>query len=165
MFNLFSNRQPQARREDPDPLAHPVIHVAPARVPPSVVIFRREPIHATAGDPQTFGQYDVAENVQLAPQPVAYTQWWNVGRDPEHAWPHQQLYQFLSPRDWLSVAGWPFSSVGHTQAGSLVYMPNGTFIPQVGRSNITPPAQTSLGAQNAVNAAITIDANHLKLYR
>jgi hypothetical protein len=49
MFNLFSNRQPRARREDPDPLAHPVIHVAPARVPPSVVIFRREPIHPTAG--------------------------------------------------------------------------------------------------------------------
>jgi hypothetical protein len=46
----------------------------------------------------------------------------------------------------------------------MVYMPNGTFIPQVGRSNIIPPPQTSLGAQNAVQAPVTIDANHLKLY-
>jgi hypothetical protein len=163
MFNLFSNRQPRARREDPDPLAHPVIHVAPARVPPSVVIFRREPIHPTAGDPQTFGQYDVAENVQLAPQPVAYTQWWNVGRDPAHAWPRMNLYQFTSPRDWLSVMGWPFTSVGHTQAGSLVTQPQGRFTPQIGRANINSPAQTSLGAMSAVRPPVTIDINHAKL--
>jgi hypothetical protein len=125
-------------KREPEPLA------ANAKTgPPVFITYRADPVHN--------GDHD--------------TQWWNVGRDPEHAWPHHQLYQFLSPRDWLSVAGWPFSSVGHTQAGSMVYMPNGTFIPQVGRSNITAPPQTSLGAQNAVQAPVTIDANHLKLYR
>jgi hypothetical protein len=163
MFNLFRQRQPEATREPPDSLAHPVIRVPPAHVPPVVVIHRHEPIHDRDADPQTFHQYNVAENVQLAPQPVAYTQWWNVGRDPAHAWPRMNLYQFLSPRDWLSVAQWPFSSVGHTPAGSLVTQPQGRFMPQVGRANITPGAQTSLGAQTGVRPPITFDVNHAKL--
>jgi hypothetical protein len=147
-------------KREPEPLA------ANARAgPPVFITYRADPVHNGDHDPQSFTRYRVDSRADFAPAPVPYTQWWSVGRDPEHAWPHHQLYQFLSPRDWLSVAGWPFSSVGHTQAGSMVYMPNGTFIPQVGRSNITAPPQTSLGAQNAVQAPVTIDANHLKLYR
>jgi hypothetical protein len=163
MFNLFARRQPQAQRNDRDPARHPVIAVRPANVPPTIITARQEPLHPTDGDPQTFVQYNVAENVELAPQPVPYTQFWNVGRDPAHAWPRMNLYQFMSPRDWLSVAGWPFSSVGHTQAGSMVTQPRGRFIPQLGRSNINSPGQTSLGAQTAVQAPIFIDPNHINL--
>lgn len=165
MFNLFRKTEsaPPAQRPDPDPIAHPVLRVPPARVPPSTITFRRQPINRTDGDPQTFGQYNVAENVQLAPQPVAYTQFWNVGRDAAHAWPRMNLYQFMSPRDWLSVAAWPFSSVGHTKAGSMVTQPRGQFIPQIGRANITTPGQTSLGAMTSINAPIIVDPNHAKL--
>jgi hypothetical protein len=163
MFLLFRKRQPEARQPPYDPLAHPVIRVPPANVPPTAISYRQDPVHPRSADPQTFGQYNVAEDVQLAPQPVAYTQWWNVGRDPAHAWPRMNLYQYLSPRDWLGVMQWPFTTVGHTQAGSLVTQPRGAFIPQMGRANITIPAQTSLGAQTAVRPPVTIDANHAKL--
>lgn len=163
MFNLFARRQPQAQRAERDPNQHPVIAATPTNIPPTIITARHEPIHPTEGDPQTFTQYNVAENVELAPQPVPYTQWWNVGRDPAHAWPRMNLYQFMSPRDWLSVMAWPFSTVGHTQAGSLVTQPRGRFTPQIGRANIEPPAQTSLGAQSAIRSPITFDANHINL--
>lgn len=163
MFNLFARRQPQASQQDDRDYRHPVLRVPPATVPPTIILARREPIRTVDADPQTFTQYNVAENVELAPQPVAYTQWWNVGRDPAHAWPRMNLYQFMSPRDWLSVAAWPFSTVGHTQAGSLVTQPRGRFIPQIGRANIDSPAQTSVGAQSAIKAPITFDANHINL--
>lgn len=163
MFFLFRKQQPQARVPDQDPDRHPVIHTNPPRIPPSIVRYRHEPIHRTDGDPQTFGLYNVATHAELAPQPVAYTQWWNVGRDPAHAWPRMNLYQFTSPRDWLSVMGWPFANVGHTPAGSMVYMPQGRFVPQPGRANIKIPTQTTLGAQTAVKPPVTIDLNHAKL--
>jgi hypothetical protein len=167
MFNLLSKRRNDigdgVTMTPPEVLAHPVIHSRPVNIPPTAISYRHEPIHGRDADPQTFGWYNVAEDVQLAPQPVAYTQWWNVGRDPQHAWPRMNLYQFLSPRDWLSVAQWPFSSVGHTQAGSLVTMPRGQFIPQQGRANINSPAQTTLGAQTAIRPPVVIDPNHAKL--
>lgn len=163
MFNLFAKRQPQAQRNDRDPVGHPTLAVRPANIPPTIITARAEPIRAQDHDPQTFTQYNVNEDVQLAPQPVPYTQFWNVGRDPAHAWPRMNLYQFMSPRDWLSVAAWPFSSVGHTAAGAMVTMPRGRFIPQLGRANINAPAQTSLGAQTAVQGVINVDMNHINL--
>lgn len=163
MFNLFSKRQVAAQRVEADPLAHPVIRAVPGRLPPTIITYRHEPIHARDADPQTFTQYNVAENVELAPQPVAYTQWWNVGRDAAHAWPRMNLYQFTSPRQWLSVAAWPFTSVGHTPSGALPTSPRGQFIPQLGRANIAPPAQTNLGAMSSIQPSIVVDANHAKL--
>lgn len=163
MFNLFARRQPQAQRNDRDPDRHPVIAVRPANVPPTIITARVNPVHPTAGDPQSFTQYNVAENVQLAPQPVPYTQFWNVGRDPAHAWPRMNLYQFMSPRDWLSVAGWPFTTAGKTPFGKLASGPQGQFMSQIGRANINAPEQTSLGALTAIQAPVIIDPNHLKL--
>lgn len=153
----------QKEKRDPTPLV--TAKPYPGSAPPTFITYRNDPVHNKDADPQIFGRYAVNERVEYAPAPVPYTQWWNVGRDSEHAWPHHWLYQSLAPRDWLSVAGWPFSAVGHTQAGSMVTMPAGRFIPQVGRANIQPPPQSSLGAQSAVQATVTYDANHLKLFR
>lgn len=152
----FSKKEPRP----PEPLIANAI-----TKPPTFITYRADPVHNGEHDPQVFGRYPVNVRSEHAPAPVPYTQWYSVGRDPEHTWPHQWLYQFASPRQWLSVAGWPFATVGHTQAGSLVYMPQGKFIPQVGRSNIIQPAQTSLGAQAAVQTPVVIDANHANLYR
>jgi hypothetical protein len=137
----------------------------PGREPPTFITYRNDRRIPGAQAPQVFGRYAVSERVDYAPAPVPYTQWWSVGRDIEHAWPHQWLYQSLNPADWLGVMDWPFTTVGHTESGSLVYMPRGQFIPQVGRSNIQPLPQTSLGAQAAVQAGLTVGRNHLKLLR
>lgn len=165
MFNLFARKgATNPSQVDPHPIEHRGIRALPANNPPTVITYRRDPVRVKAADPQTFGQYNVATHAELAPQPVPYTQYWNVGRDPAHAWPRMNLYQFMSPRDWLGVMQWPFTNVGHTQAGSLVYMPQGKFLPQIGRANINVPAQTSLGAQTAVRPPVVIDPNHAKLY-
>lgn len=136
--------------------------------PPTIIVNRREPTRPMFAFPQESERLPVEAmpdqaSLQDAPGPVPYTQWWNVGRDAQHAWPVRWLYQSLAIPDWLGVMGWPFSSVGHTKAGALVTMPRGQFIPQVQRSNITPGPQTSVGAQSAVRGPLTTDINNLKL--
>lgn len=136
--------------------------------PPTIIVNRREPIHPKFAFPQTFERAPVEAmpdqaGIQDAPGPIAYTQWWNVGRDAAHAWPTHMLFQSLAIPDWLGVMGWPFSAVGHTKAGSLVTMPQGRFQPQVQRSVIDMPGQTSVSAQASVRGPITVDINNLKL--
>lgn len=161
MFNLLRRRDREA--EATQDARHPTIRARPVTVPPVYITARHDPVHPRDADPQTSQRVHVSEPVVTAPPPVPYTLFWNVGRDIEHAWPRQWLYQFASPRDWLSVMQWPFTTVGHTQAGSMVYMPPGRFIPQLGRSNIDSPAQTSLGAMAAVQPVILADPNHAKI--
>jgi hypothetical protein len=108
-------------------------------------------------------------SIQDAPQPVPYTQWWNVGRDAEHAWPVRWLYQALAIPDWLGVMGWPFSAAGHTKPGSLVTAPAqraqyaGNWLSQVPRTNIVAPAQTNLGNLGSLQAPVILDINNAKL--
>jgi hypothetical protein len=156
----FSKREP--RPDTPLPPPNP----SPTRTPVAFITYRTDPIRNPDHDPQTFGRYPVAVREDMAPAPVAYSQFSHVGRDPAHAFPFQWQYQFVSFRDWLGVAHWPFTDVGHTEAGSLVYMPQGRFNPgNAGRGSIKPLPQTSLGAQSAVQPNLTVDINHLKLVR
>jgi hypothetical protein len=142
--------------------------------PPTVITYRREPTRDRTAFPQVSAPFPVEAmpgqaSIQDAPQPVEYTQWWNVGRDAQHAWPVRWLYQAVAIPEWLSVMGWPFSGVGHTKPGSLVTAPSqraqyrGTWLSQAGRANIEAPAQTNLGSQATLYAPISGDVNNMKL--
>lgn len=123
--------------------------VAPWR---PTVIYRNEPVHAPHAFPQDSTRRVVPVEVEHAPQPVADTAFYGVGRDQVHAVPTVWQYQQLAPAEWLTVMGWPFQ-VAKVPSALVVSMPRGRQNPIRGRANIDNPSQTPLGSLTTLGVA------------
>lgn len=127
------------------------------------VIVRRND-RATRADhfPQKSERYEVATEVEQAPQPIPQTSFYGVGRDVAHATPHQWRYTALAIPEWLSVIGWPFG-VAKVPSALVVSMPRGRHNPVRERTNITAPQSTSLGSITAVQGVSAFQPNLAKI--
>lgn len=112
--------------------------------PPTVIVYRNEPMHAGAAFPMGSERYTVDVPVETAPMPPASTTFYGTGRDPEHTGRRMWRFMSLAIPEWLSVADWPFK-IAKVPSALVVSMPRGGQNPLRERTNIISPPQTTLG--------------------
>jgi hypothetical protein len=130
--------------------------------PTAVVVSREEPKRDKRWSPQVNLRLPVLIRPQTAPEPVPYTSFYGVGRDPAHARAHIWRYQSLAIADKLAIMA-PNFLIKKIPSALVVGQPKGIALPVSGRSNIESPGRSSLGSQTAVRADTSWNPDYLKL--
>lgn len=130
--------------------------------PTSVVVERREPKRDRRYTEQSSVRYPIAMATRGSPEPVPYSQFYGVGRDPVHAWGHKWRYTALAIQSKLAIAAQRFGV--EKQPSALVISQNvGRQNPIVGRPNIDSPGSMALGSRHELKPHTTYAPQYAKI--
>lgn len=131
--------------------------------PIAVIARRNEPRRDRSYTEQESVRLPVVVDPEVAPQPVQYTTFQDVGLTYEHARPHRWLYQALAIKDKLSIVD-TNGFRGKAEPGSVVVaMGHGQMRTVQDRANIANPAQGMYGDRAAVAPTMVVPAAYAKL--
>lgn len=134
------------------------------REPPAVIVYREDRKHDSHWSPVINRRLPVIIEPENSPPPVPYTNYYGIGKTPNHAWPHRTLFQSLAIADRLAVAA-PHFLVPKLAFRRVVGQVRGQSLPVETRVNIVSPRNATLGSMTAVKPPSTWSPVYAKLMR
>lgn len=112
----------------------------------------------------------VAEAVHFAPppEPVRPGDFWNVGKDPRHAWPYRYVYRTDNSASSLSIMALPGAASFPTIPSAMVVR-GSTFTPHQAQNSVresvslVTPQPTSWGSQRELAPLVGMSPAYAKL--
>jgi hypothetical protein len=128
--------------------------------PTAVFRTRQEPVHVAVHFPIGTAITPDVTKVELAPQPVPYTAFHQVGKT---AHVRNRPVQNLAISEWLGVMAWPFKLLKVEAMRPPLGAPKPGMMPFTERVNVDMPGQTSVGAMSSIKAPLYTGPQYGKL--